>query len=51
MPIQSGEKARKTGEFKCEKCRNYVFVVSGHQIPNCPNCGHNTFDPNITESE
>jgi Zn finger protein HypA/HybF involved in hydrogenase expression len=51
MSIHAGEKAHRTGEFRCEKCRNYVFVVSGHNVPKCPNCGNDSFDPNVTESE
>jgi Zn finger protein HypA/HybF involved in hydrogenase expression len=51
MAIHSGEKAMKSGEFRCEKCRNQVFVVGGREIPKCPNCGNDSFDPNIDESE
>jgi Zn finger protein HypA/HybF involved in hydrogenase expression len=44
MSIRAGEKARLTGEFRCEKCKEEIYITSGHRIPKCPNCGHDEFD-------
>jgi Zn finger protein HypA/HybF involved in hydrogenase expression len=51
MSIHSGEKAQKSGELKCEKCRSHIFVVGGRMIPKCPNCGNDSFDMHIHDSE
>lgn len=40
----AGENARKTGEFRCERCHERVHVTQGDRIPKCPNCGNDTFD-------
>jgi Zn finger protein HypA/HybF involved in hydrogenase expression len=49
MAAQAGEKAEKTGDFRCEKCHQKVHVQSGHKIPKCPNCGNDTFDTRVHE--
>lgn len=49
MSAQSGETARQTGDFRCEKCRHQVHVTKGHSIPKCPNCGNNRFDARYHE--
>jgi Zn finger protein HypA/HybF involved in hydrogenase expression len=43
MAAHTGEKAQRTGDFRCEKCRQQVHVSQGSQIPRCPNCGNESF--------
>lgn len=49
MAAKAGERARKTGDFRCERCNEKVHVTSGDPIPKCPNCGNDTFDERINE--
>ncbi|OVZ55596.1 alpha helical protein [Pigmentiphaga sp. NML080357] len=49
MAAHAGEKAQKTGDFRCERCRQTVHVTSGHTIPKCPNCGNATFSERVHE--
>jgi predicted RNA-binding Zn-ribbon protein involved in translation (DUF1610 family) len=49
MAAHTGESARRTGDFRCEQCREKVHVTEGHSIPKCPNCGNNTFDTRENE--
>ncbi len=49
MAAHSGERANKTGDFRCDKCHEKVHVTQGDKIPNCPNCGNNTFDTRKNE--
>jgi Zn finger protein HypA/HybF involved in hydrogenase expression len=44
MAAHTGEHARKTGDFRCERCHERVHVTQGDRIPRCPNCGNDTFD-------
>lgn len=48
MVAHAGANARKTGDFRCEKCHERVHVTGGHEIPNCSNCGNDTFDTRDT---
>lgn len=43
MAAKAGEKAQKTGDFRCEKCRKTTHVKAGEEIPKCPHCGNDTF--------
>jgi ribosomal protein L37AE/L43A len=43
MAAHAGEKAQRTGDFRCEKCRQKVHVAQGSRIPRCPNCGNESF--------
>lgn len=49
MTAHAGEKARKTGDFRCERCGNKVHVSNGDEIPRCPECGNDTYDERINE--
>jgi ribosomal protein L37AE/L43A len=49
MTAQAGEKAQKTGDFRCEKCHRKVHVKAGDPIPKCPHCGHARFDTRVNE--
>jgi Zn finger protein HypA/HybF involved in hydrogenase expression len=49
MAAHAGEKARETGDFRCEKCHHQVHVTEGDRIPDCPNCGNDTFDTRYHE--
>jgi Zn finger protein HypA/HybF involved in hydrogenase expression len=49
MAAHAGEKAQRTGDFRCEKCRNKVHVTNGREIPRCPHCGSTTFDERVNE--
>lgn len=44
MVARKGEKARETGDFRCQNCHARVHVERGQTIPQCPNCGNDTFD-------
>lgn len=50
MTAQAGEKARQTGDFRCEKCHHQVHVTQGKDIPKCPNCGNDTYDTRYHET-
>ncbi len=43
MAAHAGEKAEKTGDFRCEKCHQRVHVKAGEHIPKCPHCGNDTY--------
>ncbi len=49
MPARTGEKARETGRFHCAKCGETVDLQEGENIPNCPNCGNDSFDRRTNE--
>jgi Zn finger protein HypA/HybF involved in hydrogenase expression len=49
MSAKAGEKAEKTGDFRCAKCHEKVHVKSGDKIPKCPNCGSDTYDTRQNE--
>src|SRR5579884_1573384 len=48
MAAHAGEKAWRTGTFKCQVCNAEVRVRKGRTIPKCPN-GHATFDERVGE--
>lgn len=48
MAAHAGEKAWKTGTFKCQVCNEEVRVQKGRTIPKCPK-GHTTFDERVNE--
>jgi len=50
MAANTGEKAEKTGDFRCQKCHHKVHVTASHKIPKCPNCGNDTFDTLVNET-
>ena len=41
---KTGETARESGDFLCEKCGNTISVTRGGLIPRCPHCGFDTFE-------
>lgn len=43
MSAHAGEEARKTGDFRCERCRQTTHVQQGQKIPKCPHCGNDTY--------
>ena len=45
----AGEKAEKTGDFRCEKCRRTTHVEAGETIPKCPHCGNDSDGSRETE--
>ncbi|MBR7956751.1 alpha helical protein [Burkholderia cenocepacia] len=49
MTAHAGEKAEKTGDFRCEKCRRSTRVQAGHPIPKCPHCGNGTYGERTRE--
>ena len=49
MAAHAGEKAQKTGRFRCDNCHEYTKVNQGDKIPNCPNCGNDTYDTRTGE--
>ena len=49
MVAKSGESARRTGDFRCERCHARTHVTEGDRIPKCPNCGNDTFDTRENE--
>ncbi|MFZ0391654.1 MAG: alpha helical protein [Calditrichia bacterium] len=49
MSAKAGERARETGDFRCENCHEKVHVTQGDKIPKCPNCGNDTFDTRLNE--
>jgi hypothetical protein len=51
MAAHAGENARKTGDFRCERCHERVHVTGGDKIPKCPHCGNDTFDTREHEPE
>jgi DNA-directed RNA polymerase subunit RPC12/RpoP len=44
MAAHAGETAEETGDFRCAHCHQTTHVTKGHKIPDCPHCGHKTFD-------
>jgi ribosomal protein L37AE/L43A len=44
MAAHAGEKAERTGDFRCAKCHQRTHVKAGEKIPKCPHCGGETFD-------
>ncbi|MFM0220259.1 alpha helical protein [Paraburkholderia strydomiana] len=49
MSAHAGEKAEKTGDFRCEKCHHSTHVSAGHKIPKCPKCGNDTYSTRVHE--
>lgn len=49
MSARAGESARKTGDFKCDKCGNSMHVTQGDKIPACSKCGNDTFSERTNE--
>jgi Zn finger protein HypA/HybF involved in hydrogenase expression len=49
MSAHAGEKAEKTGDFRCEKCHHSTHVTEGHKIPKCPKCGNDTYSTRVRE--
>ncbi|WP_027802961.1 zinc ribbon-containing protein [Paraburkholderia dilworthii] len=49
MTAHAGEKAEKTGDFRCAKCHHSVHVQKGHSIPKCPNCGSESYSTRVRE--
>jgi Zn finger protein HypA/HybF involved in hydrogenase expression len=41
---KTGETARESGEFRCEKCGHLVSLERGLLIPRCPQCGFDSFE-------
>jgi ribosomal protein L37AE/L43A len=44
MAAHAGEKAERTGDFRCAKCHQRTHVKAGEKIPKCPHCGGEIFD-------
>jgi predicted RNA-binding Zn-ribbon protein involved in translation (DUF1610 family) len=49
MSAHAGEKAERTGDFRCARCHQKTHVAAGHTIPKCPNCGNDVFDTRENE--
>ena len=49
MSAKAGEKAERTGDFRCSKCHEKTHVTAGHAIPKCKHCGNDTFDTRVHE--
>jgi hypothetical protein len=49
MSATAGERAAKTGDFRCEKCHQKTRLTAGKPIPACPNCGNKTYDTRVNE--
>ena len=49
MSAKAGEKARETGDFRCEHCHQQTHVSKGQTIPKCPHCCNDTFDTRYHE--
>ncbi len=43
MPAKTGERANKTADYYCTKCRGQMHVNQGDKIPKCT-CGNETFE-------
>ncbi|HVY49776.1 MAG TPA: hypothetical protein VHB21_27970 [Minicystis sp.] len=48
MAAHAGEKARKTGDFKCKGCSEEIHVKAGDAIPKC-HCGATEFEERRNE--
>src|SRR6266702_3477723 len=48
MSAHAGEKAEKTGDFRCAKCPPSVHVTKGQAILKCPHCGNETYATRVT---
>ena len=44
MSANAGERARETGDFRCENCHEQIHITKGNSIPPCPHCGNDTYD-------
>ncbi len=51
MSAKAGEKAQRTGDFKCENCGNKVHVEKGKEIPKCPKCRNDSYGVRENEPE
>ncbi|WP_084663715.1 zinc ribbon-containing protein [Pandoraea faecigallinarum] len=49
MSANAGERAEKSGDFRCARCHRTTHVTKGHVIPKCPHCGNATFDTRRNE--
>jgi hypothetical protein len=49
MSAHAGEKAEKTGDFRCEKCHKSVHVSEGKRIPKCPHWGNDSYSTRVHE--
>jgi len=54
MTEKTGETARESAEYSCERCENRIKLRTGDLIPICPHCGFDTFDiynPRVPQPE
>ncbi|VVE60023.1 hypothetical protein PCA31118_00095 [Pandoraea captiosa] len=49
MSATAGERAEKSGDFRCARCHRTTHVTKGHVIPKCPHCGNAEFDSRRNE--
>lgn len=49
MTAKAGEQARKTGDFVCANCGAIVHIEEDEDIPDCPECGNNTYEERRNE--
>lgn len=49
MAAKAGERARKTGDFRCYSCHHQVRVTEGERFPDCHNCGNDSYDSRSDE--
>src|SRR6266702_2755899 len=49
MSAHVGEKAEKTGDFRCAKCHQSVHVTKDRAILKCPHCGNETYATRVHE--
>ena len=43
MGAKTGEIARETAAYRCSDCHKQMNVSEGRLIPQCPNCGSDSF--------
>ena len=44
MSEKSGEIARESSNYRCERCHQTLSMARGVLIQPCPQCGYDTFD-------
>ncbi|HMH66198.1 MAG TPA: hypothetical protein VK515_11450 [Rhizomicrobium sp.] len=44
MSEKTGEIARESTNYRCERCHQVTPISQGALIPVCPQCGFETFD-------
>lgn len=49
MPVRSGERAKATGDFRCQDCDHVIHVGKGDIMPECP-CGSGKFEERMKEA-